>query len=125
MTSKILTETIERLTEDIRRVIQICPRASDILQFDVGKAYRDYGLLDDASSYINVVACVPVESLPNCGLPMFVNPKALFKDYQQLESGIAIPKWLAEKSGLKHQQWDAPETVRILVGYLSPKDLYS
>jgi hypothetical protein len=120
MKSQLLTEILEKLTADINSGISICPRARDALQFDIGKTYRFYGLNDDASKYIGVVALAPVENLPG-GIPLGVDPKEEFSDYVQFESGLAVPRWIAEKTDLEFNEYNYPRSLRIAAGYFTPE----
>lgn len=120
MPSKILADTLERLANDFRKGCAICPRGTDAFQIDLGQSYKDYGLIDDYANFVGVVVVAPVESLPNVGLTAFVDAERMFKNYEQLDSGLAVPKWVAEESGLAHRPYET-ETLRILLGMLTPK----
>ncbi|MBI4140446.1 hypothetical protein HY485_01270 [Candidatus Woesearchaeota archaeon] len=121
MSSKILAEVLEKLVNDFRKGCTICPNGRNAWQIDLGQSYKDYGFIDDYADFVGVTVLAPVESLPNSGLAGFVDTEEMFKGYQQLDSGLAVPNHIASLSGLPHHDYKGPATLRILLGTLTPR----
>ena len=118
-------DALRRLAEDINGVVKICPRSWRGYKFDIGKAFRHYGW-NDVPVYTDLAAVAPVELKPYTdGTPsrpcIVVLTDRDFKDYVQLDSGLAIPRWVAAESDIACSEWDR-KTFGTLSGLLDIED---
>jgi hypothetical protein len=111
-TSQVLADVLNRLGKIFEE--DIFPEGREYVLVDIGAAYRELGNLDDAPSYDGVVVVVPLKKPIGKGLAIEVDASG-FDNYVQLESGLAVIKWVADKSGLKYEDYQHPKTM-ILYG---------
>jgi hypothetical protein len=65
---------------------------------DIGRVLQNKGNYDDAESYLNIHVFVPLKK-PIGLMNMQVDGRG-FANHSQLESGLFVPEWVAEESGL-------------------------
>lgn len=103
---------LQRLAEDINKVVRIYPSGDVGYQLDIGKGLSHYGFHYSAPHFMGVSALAPIERgdavdrLSGIPLPAMLYPREMkFKDYVQLDSGLAVPHQVAEELGINHDEW--------------------
>ena len=95
---KILEDHRDNITDDARNYKEV----------DMSKTASELGLTDAKNCYENVNAIVPLKA-PVADMKVRVDGRT-FVNYVQLESGVAVPNYIAEKSELPHKKyvaWDS------------------
>ena len=101
---------------------EIWAKSGTYCLIDVGKAFEVFGKKKNADKYkgVNIVVplnegplnVVPLKKDSERGVPLIVNGKN-FSDYCQLESGIAVPEWLAEESALTYKPYKPKDSMTL------------
>lgn len=94
---EVLTKTGEQFKEEI------CHESRFYLEVDIGRQAEKLGYSDIKKRYHDVNAVVPLKN-PVGGLKVRVDGRT-FVHYAQLESGIAIPGYVAKEVGLPHKAY--------------------
>ena len=81
---------------------EILPDSERYILIDIGKVAESFGQSELKDRYDKVAAIVPLEI--EGGVGAIVNGKDLC-DYAQLNSGIAVPAYVAEEAGLPSKQY--------------------
>jgi len=102
-----LGDVLTKIGEEFKD--EIWAKSGTYCLIDVGKAFEVLGK-ENADNYKGVNAVVPLKKSPEKGIPFLVNGKDL-SDYCQLESGIAVPEWMAEESGLTHKPYKPKDSM--------------
>ena len=113
----ILTDILEEVADQFKD--RIWAKSSSYCLVDLGEIYKQKGIMDDYESFRDVKAVVPIKGSLD-GLNFQVDG-SVFADYSQLESGLAVPEWVAEQSGLTHKPYE-PKKLMILCFAPSEKD---
>jgi len=103
-----ITDALNRIAEEYQNKIN--PDSRFYVLVDLGKVLEILGATDDVSDYERVMAVVPLKRLPEGGMPFEVDGADLQK-HVQLESGIAVAKWVAESSGLESKPYSPSATM--------------
>lgn len=98
----ILGDVLGRVAEQFKD--ELCAKGRDYQVVDLGNAYSALGMKDDAELYARVNAIVPLKRAPQGTLPVAIDGTEL-SDRCQLDSGIVVPEWVAEKSGLGYKPY--------------------
>ena len=75
--------------------------ARNYREVDIGKRSELLGFSDLKETYKSINAVVPIKE-PIEGMKVLVDGRT-FVNYRQFDSGIAVPGYVAEVSGLPHQ----------------------
>ncbi len=119
---------LQRLAEDIDKVVRIYPSGDVGYQLDIGKALSHYGFHYSAPHFMGVSALAPIEradavnrrsGIPLPGITLETNRR--FKDYVQLDSGLAVPRQVATELGIGYVEW-SPKIFSILSELMDIKD---
>jgi len=105
MTSK-LNKIIEKIEMD--HADHISGDARNYKEVDLSKTADELGLADAADCFRNVNAIVPIKA-PVEGMKVRIDGRT-FVNYVQFESGVAVPGYVADSSGLPHktyEPWDS------------------
>lgn len=78
-------------------------------EVDIGKRSEMLGFPDLAQTYRSVNAVVPVKE-PAHGMKVMVDGRT-FMNYRQFDSGIVVPGYVAEASGLPHRLFVANDSM--------------
>jgi len=81
---------------------EILPDSERYILIDIGKVAESFGQLELKDRYKDISAVVPLEI--EWGVSAMINGKDLC-DYAQLNSGIAVPAYVAEEAGLPSKQY--------------------
>ena len=107
--NKTLSDVLNKIGEEFKEEIQ--PTARTYCLVDIGEAAEALGHPELKERYDDVKAVVPLRRVSG-GLNFEVDGNGL-ADYVQLESGIAVPRYVAEEAGLQNSQYQ-PKSSMIL-----------
>ncbi len=79
--------------------------ARNYKEVDLAKTADELGLTDAADCFRNINAIVPIKS-PVKGMKVRIDGRT-FINYVQFDSGVAVPGYAAEESGLPHKAYEA------------------
>lgn len=102
-----LTNVLNTLAAEFQG--EILPTARIYRAIDIGLAAELLGYPELASEYQLVRAIVPLRRVKG-GVSVEVSGSDL-SDYVQLDSGIAVPKYVAEKAGLSSKKYQPGEVM--------------
>jgi len=88
---------------------EILPTSRNYREVDIGKRAEMLGFPDLAQTYRSVNAVVPVKE-PVDGMKVLVDGRT-FVNYRQFDSGIVVPGYVAEASGLTHHPFAAHDSM--------------
>jgi len=100
---EVLTNISEQYKEDISSGSRFC------LEVDIGKRAQEMGYSDVKEKYQGVEAVVPVKEAKQ-GMKVRIDGRTYVR-YAQLESGIAVPGYVAKESGLPHSAYEANDSM--------------
>ena len=83
----------------------ISSEARNYKEVDLSKTADQLGLKDAAEFFGNIKAIVPLKSSLE-GMKVRIDGRT-FVNYVQFESGVAVPGYVAAKSGLPHKAYEA------------------
>lgn len=90
---------------------EIWAKSDKYCLIDIGKAFEAFGI-KDGDKYEGVKAVVPLKKGQKDSIAILVNGKDL-SDYAHLESGIAVPEWVAEEAGLTYKKYEPKERMTL------------
>jgi len=105
MTNK-LNRIIEKIEVD--HADHISGEARNYKEVDLSKTADELGFSDAADCFRDVHAIVPIKT-PVEGMKVRIDGRT-FVNYVQFESGVAVPGYVAESSGMPHkayEPWDS------------------
>jgi hypothetical protein len=100
---EVLTKIGEEYEEDISGDSRY------YLEVDIGKKAGELGLADLRETFHKVNAIVPLKK-PARGMTVRIDGRT-FVNYGQLESGIAIPGYVAKEVGLPHKTFEPNDSM--------------
>ncbi len=89
----------------------ILPDSRNYREVDIGKKAESLGFPELMTRFGAVNAVVPIKE-PIEGMKVLVDGRT-FVNYRQFDSGVAVPGYVAEASGLPHRPY-APDDSRVL-----------
>jgi hypothetical protein len=102
-----LGEVMKRIAETYEPEISNASR--DYLEVDIGKQAEKYGFSDLKDKYGDVSAVIPLKhAVP--GLKVLIDGRT-FVNYAQLESGIAVPEFIARETELPFQVYQPNDSM--------------
>jgi len=87
----------------------IAEGSRNYVEVDIGKQAGILGFSDLAKMYKSINAVVPVKE-PVEGMKVLVDGRT-FVNYRQFDSGIVVPGYVAEASGLPHRPFVANDSM--------------
>jgi hypothetical protein len=99
--SNALGEVLQEIGEEYKE--EILDESEFILEVDIGKQAEKLGYSDIKEKYHDVEAIVPLRQSVK-GLKVRIDGRT-FVNYAQLESGIAVPGYVAEEAGLPYKTY--------------------
>jgi len=105
--NNMLDLILKHISEDFRADIEAESR--NYREVDIGKRAEMLGFPDLAQTYRSVNAVVPVKE-PVDGMKVLVDGRT-FVNYRQFDSGIVVPGYVAEASGLTHHPFVANDSM--------------
>jgi hypothetical protein len=100
---KILTKIGEEFKE------QISEDSIFYLEVDIGKQAEELGYSEMTEKYHDVYAVVPLKQAVK-GLKVLIDGRT-YVNYAQLESGIAIPGYVAKEAGLPYKTYQPNDSM--------------
>ncbi len=111
-TQTVLADVLGEIARELRD--EIIPDSEMYCLVDIGKVFANMGINDDAELYERVYAVIPLKRNRK-GASLYEVDGNDFNAHAQLESGIVVRTWVAEKSGLPHKKYE-PKARMILNG---------
>ena len=102
-----LNAVIEKIGEDFKDLIQEDGR--NYLEVSISGKAGELGLSDIQECYHNVFAIVPIKQ-PVEGMKVRIDGRT-FVNYQQFDSGVAVPGYVADYAGLPHRPYDVQNSM--------------
>jgi len=100
---KNISKIIERIEEE--HADRISGGARNYKEVDLSKIADQLGLEDAVECFRNINAIVPLKRSLE-GMKVRIDGRT-FVNYVQFESGVAVPGYVAAKSGLSHKAYEA------------------
>lgn len=102
-----LGDVLNRIGETFKQ--DITNESKYYLEVDIGKQAEKFGYTDIKEEYQKVNAVVPLkESAP--GMKVMIDGRT-FMNYAQFESGIAVPEYVAKKTGLRYRTYQPADSM--------------
>lgn len=98
---KHLNDTLENIFKEYSDIIS--PRGRHYLEVEIGKRARALGYNDLEKTYPHTSAVIPIKE-PISGMKVRIDGRG-FSGYVQFDSGIAVPGFLAKKTGRPFRQY--------------------
>ena len=98
-----LSKIIRKIEKD--HANHISGGARNYKEVDLSKTADELGLADAADCFRDVQAIVPIKD-PVEGMKVRIDGRT-FVNYVQFDSGVAVPGYVAEKSGLPRKAYEA------------------
>jgi hypothetical protein len=102
-----LAEVLMKIAEEYRDEISV--GSGTFLELDIGEEAAKLGYSNIAEAYRGIAAAVPLKR-PLNGMKVMMDGRT-FVDYAQLETGIIIPRYVAEEAALPNKHYEAPESI--------------
>ena len=102
-----LSEVLDKIGNDFQE--QISDESKFILEVDIGRRAGELGYLGVQEAYRNVNAVVPLKEALT-GMKVLVDGRT-FVNYARLESGIAVPDYVAKAAGLPHKTYEPNDSM--------------
>jgi len=102
---KELAKILEKIGNGFKK--EILPESKIYCIIDIGQAAENFGKPELKEEYKDINAVIPLKKAK--GDWGFEVDGTGLSDYAQLESGIAVPKYIAEKSGLPNKKYQPKE----------------
>ena len=83
--------------------------ARNYKEVDLSKTADELGLADAAECFRKINAIVPIKA-PIEGMKVRIDGRT-FVNYVQFDSGVAVPGYVAEGSGLPHKTYEARDSM--------------
>ena len=83
--------------------------ARHYLELNIGKEAEKRGHFDLAEKFKNAYAVVPLKN-PVPGMKVRIDGRTFVK-YEQFESGVAVPGYVAENAGLPHKPYTPQDSM--------------
>jgi hypothetical protein len=96
-----MDDRLDRVLVRISEIHQnnILKNSRNYREVDIGRKAEDMGIPDIGRRYHNIYAIVPLRR-PEAGMKVRIDGRT-FIDYVQFDSGVAVPGYVAEHSGLR------------------------
>ena len=102
-----LNQILTKIVTDHRDIIS--DDARNYKEVDMSQTAAELGLPDAQDCYRHVNAIVPLKA-PLDGMKVRIDGRT-FVNYVQFETGVAVPGYVAEKSGLPHKAYEARDSM--------------
>lgn len=111
--STFLAEVLNALADAFKE--ELWPKSNVYCLVDIGEVWVGYGGKEtEAGLFHDIKAVVPLKRVSDGGMQIQVNGKEL-STYSMLESGIAVPEWVAQQSGLPHQPYQPHDSMLLVL----------
>lgn len=110
--SNQLREVLTIIGEEFRE--EISEESGIFLEVDIGKQAEKLGFANIVEKYRGVDAVVPLKDTVD-GMKVMIDGRT-FVNYAQLESGIAVPGYVAEEAGLSYKTYKPHESIIRIFG---------
>ncbi|MCF8068307.1 MAG: hypothetical protein K9L30_06955 [Desulfobacterales bacterium] len=78
-------------------------------EVDIGEEAENHGFSELKNKYKNVYAVLPLKN-PEKGMKVLIDGRT-FVNYDQFESGIAVPSYISKYSGLSRKKYTAQDSM--------------
>lgn len=105
--SNHLGQILKEIGEAYREQIQ--DGARNYLEVDIGQQAQRLGFAEEKDKYHDVHAVVPIKKAV-AGMKVRIDGRT-FVNYAKLDSGVAVPEYVAKETGLPYQTYQANDSM--------------
>ena len=102
-----LNTVIKKIGEDYRGLLQADGR--NYVEVNISQKAAELGLTEIEECYRDVFAIVPIER-PVDGMKVRIDGRT-FVNYDQFDSGVAVPNYVSRHSNLEHRPYTAQNSM--------------